>query len=50
MKSDQKKSDDEMRMSEAEFERIMGQALQVKPDETKKAKTPRVTKRKDARK
>jgi hypothetical protein len=45
VKSNQKKPDDEMRMSEAEFERIMGQALQVKPDDA--AKTKKVPKAAD---
>ena len=47
MKSNQPKPDEDMRMSEAEFERIMGQALRVKPvkpvkpDSSRKAKAER---------
>jgi len=35
MKSAQKKTAVELRMSSAEFDRIMGRALQVKPETTK---------------
>jgi hypothetical protein len=38
MKPAQSKRTDEMRMSAKEFDRIMGQALRVKPQETKAAK------------
>lgn len=38
MKTAQKKPVKELRMSSAEFDRIMGQALQVKPEEPKKTK------------
>jgi hypothetical protein len=43
MKAVQKKPTEELRMSCAEFDRIMGQALQVKP-ETAKAERPKKTK------
>jgi hypothetical protein len=43
---------DELRMSSKEFDRIMGQALQVKPEEVKKSKRskPEATNKKKARK
>jgi rRNA processing protein Gar1 len=41
MKTVQKKPVEELRMSSAEFDRIMGQALQVKPEEVKKSKRPK---------
>lgn len=46
MKSAQPKPNDELRMSAKEFDRIMGQALKVKPEAEKpkgtaKAKEPR---------
>jgi hypothetical protein len=37
MKAVQKKPQEELRMSSAEFDRIMEQALQVKPEIAKKA-------------
>jgi hypothetical protein len=48
MKSGRPKLADELRMSGREFDRIMGQALQVKPEDTQKPK--RSTKSKAARK
>ena len=45
MKAGQSKPADEMRMSGKEFDRIMGQALRVKPEGGKKAKGPTKTKR-----
>ncbi len=45
MKAGQPKSADEMRMSSKEFDRIMGRALQVKP-EARKPKRARKTARK----
>jgi hypothetical protein len=44
MKSGQPKPTDELRMSSKEFDRIMGQALLVKPEKTQKAKRPAKTK------
>lgn len=41
MKAGQPKPADELRMSSAEFDRIMGQVLQVKPEESKRAKRPK---------
>lgn len=38
MKAGQPKPADELRMSGKEFDRIMGKALQVKPENTKKPK------------
>lgn len=38
MKTTQPKPTDEMKMSSAVFDRIMGQALQIKPEETQKPK------------
>ena len=35
---------DELKMSGSDFDRIMGQALRVKPDDDKKAKAPGKTK------
>ena len=51
----QKKPDEEMRMSSAEFDRIMGQALQVKPvgaalKKKKKKKAKKAAKKKRAKK
>jgi hypothetical protein len=48
MKATQKKPAVDLRMSSAEFDRIMAQALQVKPDNVKKSK--RRPKAKSARK
>ena len=48
MKARQPKPADELRMSSAEFDRIMGRALQVKPEGAQKPK--RATKAKAARK
>ena len=45
MKAGQPKPADDLRMSSAEFDRIMGQALQVKP-KVQKSKRPRKTARK----
>lgn len=45
MKAGQAKPADELRMSSAEFDRIMGQALQVKP-KAQKPKRPTKTARK----
>lgn len=44
MKAAQPKAVGELRMSAAEFDRIMGRALQVKPEDTKKSKRPAKTK------
>jgi hypothetical protein len=38
MKAGQSKPTDELRMSRKEFDRIMGQALRVKPEDVKKPK------------
>ncbi len=46
MKAVQKNPAEELRMSSAEFDRIMGQALQVKPEVTK----AKLTKKKSAAK
>ncbi|MDP2409987.1 MAG: hypothetical protein Q8M26_06845 [Pseudolabrys sp.] len=43
MKSAQKKPAEELRMSSAEFDRIMGQALQVKPEASKAKSTKKKT-------
>ncbi|MGH6847791.1 MAG: hypothetical protein ACREC0_10225 [Methylocella sp.] len=48
MKAEQPKPADELRMSGKEFDRIMGHALRVKPEDAKKLK--RATKTKTARK
>jgi hypothetical protein len=54
MKAAQPRPVDELRMSGKEFDRIMGQALRVKPEKTRKptqpAKTKAAHKRRDARK
>lgn len=52
MKAVQKKKPaDELRMSSAEFDRIMGQALQVKPEAaSSKKKAKKATKKKTAKK
>jgi hypothetical protein len=54
MNASKKKEDDDLRMSSAEFDRIMGHALQVKPEEAKKLKrrknlTQKTSKKKSAR-
>jgi hypothetical protein len=50
MKAVQKKPDQELRMSSPEFDRIMGQALQVKPEATKAKKAKKAPKKKRAKK
>lgn len=46
MKARQPKSADEIRMSAAEFDRLMGLALRVKPEATKKPAKPKRARRK----
>lgn len=46
MKSGRPKPADEMRMSSAEFDRIMGQALQVKPKAQKSKRAAKTTRKK----
>lgn len=50
MKATQKKPTEEMRMSSAEFDRIMGRALQVKPESAKPSKTKKRATKKAAKK
>jgi hypothetical protein len=50
MKAVQKKPVEELRMSSAEFDRIMGQALQVKPETAPAKKTKKKAKKKKAKK
>ena len=46
MKTVQKKPAEEFRMSGADFDRIMGQALQVKPEVTRAKKAKKTAKKK----
>jgi hypothetical protein len=48
MKAVQKKPPEELRMSSAEFDRIMRQALQVKPEAATAKKTKKTAKKKEA--
>jgi hypothetical protein len=50
MKSAQKKPADELRMSSADFDRIMGKALQVKPEIARPKKAKKAAKKKTAKK
>lgn len=46
MKAGQSKGTDDLRMSSAEFDRIMGQALQVKPKARKSKRTTKIARKK----
>jgi hypothetical protein len=50
MKAAQKKPAQDLRMSSAEFDRIMGKALQVKPEAARSKKAKKPAKKKPAKK
>ena len=50
MKAGQTKPADELRMSSKEFDRIMGQALQVKPEAQKPKRAAKARKKRNATK